>query len=347
MNIVSVSPEIDPLWQDLIEQRRSDVFHSPGWMRVLTETYDFQVQAYVVLDEAGHPVTGIPFCHIKDFQGERLVALPFSDYCDPLVGEPAHWRLLLDKLLAEQVPLAVRPLHCDTALTDERLAMVNQAKWHGMDLRPDLDTLWRGLHSSARRAIRKAEGTGVVIRTAECKEDLRAFFELHLGVRKYKYHLVAQPYRFFESIWDHFVENGRGFLKVAVHQDEIIGGVLFLAWKDKLYYKFNASAPTHLSLRPNDLVVWNGIRFGKTKGYTYLDFGLSDWDQEGLVGYERKFATEEKTISFLRYSPNRTPTEGQIQLRGLLSQMTDLFTDEAVPDTVTEKAGDILYQFFC
>jgi len=347
MNIVSISPQTDPLWQKLVEQRPSDVFHSPGWLRVLTETYDFDLGAYVLLDETGEPVAGIPFCHVKDYKGERLVALPFSDYCDPLVGEPAHWRLLLDKLLAKQLPFAVRSLHCDMALTDERLTLVNKAKWHSVDLRSDLDTLWSGLHSSARRAIRKAESKGVTLRTAECKDDLRAFFELHLGVRKYKYRLVAQPYHFFENIWNHFIEPGRGLLKLAVYQGEIIGGVLFLAWKDRLYYKFNASAPAHLSSRPNDLVIWNGIKYGKAQGYTYLDFGLSDWDQEGLLRYKRKYATEEKTISFLRHSPNGASTEQDQQLRGLFSRLTDLFTDEAVSDHITEKAGDILYRFFC
>lgn len=347
MNIVSISPQTDPLWQDLVEQRQSDVFHSPGWMRVLTETYNFDLSAYVLLDEAGEPVAGIPFCRIKDLKGERLVALPFSDYCDPLVGEPAHWRLLLDKLLAEQVPFAVRSLHCDVALTDERLTLVNKAKWHGVDLRPDLDTLWQGLHSSARRAIRKAEREGVVLRTAERKEDLRAFFELHLGVRKYKYHLVAQPYRFFENIWKHFIETQQGLLMVAVYQGEIIGGVLFLIWKNGLHYKFNASDPLHLALRPNDLLIWEGIKYAKAQGYTDLDFGLSDWDQEGLVRYKRKFASEEKTIFFLRYLPDGVPAEQEKQLRSLFSQLTDLFTDETVPDDVTEKAGNVLYRFFC
>ena len=63
---------------------------------------------------------------------------------------------------------------------------------------------------------------------------------------------------------------------VAVHQDRIIGGVLFLEWKNGLFYRFNASSSAHLSLRPNDLVVWEGIKYGKAQGYSHLDFGLSD-----------------------------------------------------------------------
>ncbi|MCK5565187.1 MAG: hypothetical protein KAJ07_08060, partial [Planctomycetes bacterium] len=86
---------------------------------------------------------------------------------------------------------------------------------------------------------------------------------------------------------------------------------------------------------------------GKAQGYDYLDFGLSDWDQEGLVRYKRKFASEEKTIFFLRYLPDGVPAEQEKQLRSLFSQLTDLFTDETVPDDVTEKAGNVLYRFFC
>ena len=349
MRIICIDPRTNPLWQKLTEQYSSDAFHSPEWMKVLTATYGFTVQAHVILDDAGEPVAGLPFCRIEDIRGKRLVALPFSDYCDPLVGEAAHWRLLLDKLLEEQIPFVVRPLHNAVALTDERLALVNKAKWHGIDLRPDLDTLWMSLHSSARRAIRKARKNGMVVQAAASKEDLRAFFELHLKVRKYKYRLLAQPYSFFENIWEQFIERQNGLLLLARHEGEVIGGIFFLEWKDGMYYKFNSSAPSFLAQRPNDLLLWKGIEYAKEKGFAHLDLGLSDWDQEGLVRYKRKFASEEKTISYLCYEPNgaTADSERDKKIKQLLPQLTDLFTDESVPDLITEQAGDVLYGLFC
>jgi hypothetical protein len=62
--------------------------------------------------------------------------------------------------------------------------------------------------------------------------------------------------------------------------------------------------------------------------------------------YKRKFATAEKTISMLRYTPEGSPSVKEKQLRQLLPQLTDLFVDESVPDGITEKAGDSLYRFF-
>jgi CelD/BcsL family acetyltransferase involved in cellulose biosynthesis len=346
MQLVCVDPRTDRLWQRVVDQHNSSVFHSPRWMRVLADTYDMEVGAYAVLDDMGNPCAGLPFCRIRDMIGERVVALPFSDYCDPLANDWDKWSWLSEKLVTEACPVIVRCLHNSLPLSDERFQLLKQAKWHGMDLQPDLDTLWNGLDDSARRAIKKAERDGVVVKVAERKEELRAFFEVHLRTRKYKYRLLTQPYQFFENIWRHFVEDPNGMLIIAVYQGNIIGGVMFLEWKDKLFYKFNASIPADLSHRPNDLLIWEGIKYGRAKGLTHLDFGLSDLGQDGLVRYKRKFATEEKVISFLQHVPAQAPPEPEKQIRGLLPNLTALFTDGSVPDTITEKAGEILYRFF-
>src|SRR5206468_1326683 len=110
--------------------------------------------------------------------------------------------------------------------------------------------------------------------------------------------------------------------------------------------KFNASLPDGLSVRPNDLLTWEGIQLAKSRGLSYLDFGLSDWEQEGLARYKRKFGAEEKTISFLRHSPEGLPSRGEKEMRDLLARLTRRFTDQSVPDSVTEGAGEDLYRLF-
>jgi CelD/BcsL family acetyltransferase involved in cellulose biosynthesis len=346
-SIVCVDPRTDPLWQRLVAQYPSDVFHSPAWLGILTDTYGWEARAYVLVDGTGEPTAGIPFYRITDIMGTRIVAVPFSDYCDPLVSDEDGWRRLSDELLAEQCAVTLRCLRNHLPLADERFTLVKQARWHGIDLKPDLDTLWHGLDSAGRGPITKAQRDGVVVHIAQGKQELRAFFDLHLGTRKNKYHLLAQPYAFFEGIWRHFMDAQHGVLLAAVHQGEIIGATLYLEWKDTLYYKANASASSGLLHRPNDLLLWEGMKYGKAKGYAYLDLGLSDWDQEGLIRYKRKYASDEKVISFLQHVPDgQGPSRQEQQIRALLPQLTALFTDSSVPDPVTEKAGEILYRFF-
>lgn len=341
---LTVDPSSDATWQRVVAERRSDVFHTPQWIRVLNRTYGFDIQA-VVVEEDGDPVAGIPFCVIDDFRGRRVVALPFSDFCDPLVRDRADWDELATALLAYGAPIQGRVVHADEPLSDSRFEVTKKAKWHSLALGNDPEVTWAGIHSSARRAIRKARTEGVAVRIATSKAELRDFFDLHLATRKRKYNLLAQPYAFFENIWDEFIEPGDGMLLIATIDDRVVAGVIFLEWKGVLYYKFNASNPDYVAARPNDLIVWTAAESSVRNGLKAIDFGLSDWEQEGLVRYKRKYATEERTISFLR-SPATKDAPAAGAAGEMLSTMTTLFTDPSVPDDITERAGDALYRFF-
>ncbi len=345
MKVSSVDPQTDPVWRSLVWDHPSSLFNSPEWMRVLAKTYGLEPRAYVVLAN-GQPQAGLSFCQVCDLMGPRVTLRPFSDYCDPIIDDMTAWEALTQPLMDLKQPVSLRCLHNRIPLSDAHFETVNHAKWHRVDLRPHIDQLWDGIHSSARRAIKKAQSQGVVVRFAQDKNDLRRFFELHLNIRKNKYHLVAQPYRFFETIWQQFVEANQGALLLAIYKDAIVGGIFFLEWKDTLYYKFNASDQSQLDCRPNDLLTWTGIAYAQAQALAYLDFGLSDWDQDGLVRYKRKYATEEETIYFLRYLPPITENHQIPQLRALLNQITDLVSRDDVPDQVTERAGEILYPLF-
>jgi len=349
MDVISIDPITDWRWQRLLDNQENSVFSSPAWLWVLAQTYDFDVRAYVVIDDAGEPVAGLPFCRVADIRGQRIVSLPFSDYCDPLVRDGAVWRSLTEQLFADHLPVTLRCLHNELPLADERLALVKRAKWHGMDLQPSLDTIWRNLPTSVHRTVRRAQQAGVAVRIARDEKELRSFFEMHLRTRKYKYHLLAQPFQFFINIWNHFRSSiglHAASLLIAMRDDQVIGGTLFLEWNDVLFYKFNASVPNYLSLGTNDFIIWKAIEHAKDRGLRYLDFGLSDWEQEGLIRFKRKFATDEIPISLLGYLPDRMPAHADRPVQDLLAGITDLFTDESVPDNVTERAGNLLYKFF-
>ena len=346
MNIQLIDPITDPLWARLLDICPSSLFHSPRWIQSVINTYGFTVRALVLCDDNREPAAGLTFCVIEDIAGKRIAVMPFSDYADPIVSTQDEWQQLIGKLLEHNCPVTVRPLHNDIPLSDERFALFNQAKWHGFSLLPELDTLWGNMESGARRAVKKAQEHGVTIRIAEDKQMLRAFFELHQGVRKQKYGMLAQPYSFFENIWDQFMAHDQGFLMVATLDDKVIGATLFLIWQDTVYYKFNASDASAATYRMNDLLIWEAIKYAKQRGLARWDFGLSDWDQEGLLRFKRKYATEEKTISFLRYTPEGYTNPQGSEFRSMLNKIVEMVTDKDVPDAITERAGDTLYRFF-
>jgi CelD/BcsL family acetyltransferase involved in cellulose biosynthesis len=349
LRMVTVAPQIDPLWEQLVKARRSDVFHSPAWIRVLTNTYGFDIRANLLLDDADQPVAGMAYMHLSDPLGERIVSLPFCDCTDPLVDTQAQWRQLVAPLLTHGCPVSLRVLHNETALQDERFEHSNRAKWHGHDISAlSEEELWlQRLDSHRRNGIKRAERDGVTVSVRTEKEAARMFFDLHLGIRKYKYHLLAQPAAFIENIWEEFVADGNGAFLSADYQGKVIGAMLVLHWKDTLYYKLSASVRDALSVRPNDLLQWHMMKYAKATGHSWIDLGLSDWDQEGLIGFKRKYSTDEKQITFLKYTPPGFElSAAQQQIRKTMGELTALFTDPDVPDSVTERAGALLYRHF-
>ncbi len=344
--VIVVDPATDPRWEALVSGRATSVFNSPAWARVLAATYDFQLRARLAARDGEAAHGGIAYAELDDFLDPRLSSLPFSDYSDPIADDEDTWDTLMGDLVTGRTRIDLRCLDNGIPARDERFAAVGTAAWHGVDLERDRNDIWMGLHASARRAIRKADGAGVIVKVASDEDDLRAFYDLHLRVRKYKYGLLAQPYSFFRNIWTEFVEPGNGFLLLAHHDGAAIGGIFFLVWQDVLYYKFNASEISSLEARPNDRLLWEGIQLGQERGLRLLDFGLSDLEQPGLLRYKQKYATEEKTITRLRHSPPGTPSDADQSARRMLGGLTALLVGEDVPDDLTARAGDLLYRYF-
>lgn len=342
--VATVDTRTSPLWATLVAGRPSDVFHAPAWHQVLHDTYGFEARGRVLTLDDGTPVAGWATCRVEDLRGVRVVGLPFSDYGDPLVDDADQWAALTTDLEPD-VPVRTRCLHAAVPAADPAFATFDRSRWHAVDLSGGEAALWAHLDSGARRAIRRADGAGVTVRATAEERDVRTFFDLHLGVRKRKYGLLAQPYRFFEAIRERFLKIGQGALLLAEVGGTPVAGVVLLRWRDRLYYKFNASSADDLAVRPNDLLMWHAIRYGIEHGCALLDLGLSDWDQEGLVRFKRKYATREGTIASLE-RPARTAPAFAPPIGDLLPALTALFTANEVPDALTERAGDLLYRYF-
>jgi lipid II:glycine glycyltransferase (peptidoglycan interpeptide bridge formation enzyme) len=205
-----------------------------------------------------------------------------------------------------------------------------------------LQDLYRSFSSAARRNIAAAERNGVTVRAATDLDAVRTYHRLHVGTRKYKYRMLAQPLSFFERIWHEFSPGDNIVTLLAYFDGQPIGGALYLVWNDVLYYKFGASLADTLALRPNEMVSWAALRWASERELRQLDWGLSDLDQPGLIAYKRKWASEERRIVTLR--SREADTNGD--LLPLLGDLTKLLTSDEVPDHITEQAGSVVYRYF-
>ena len=346
MQVISIDPVTDSRWSTLGSAPGAGLFHSPPWIGAIRSAYGFQPKAYLAVDATGSPRGGVAFCEIDDLLGRRLVSLPFSDTCDPLLMEPEAWAPLRARLAEHRVPLALRCLDDSFLSGDSEFVVTKRARWHTLPLTAPVDEIRSRFGATTRRGIAKAERAGVEIRPLEGQEGLAGFVRLHAQLRKRKYRMLAQPRSFFGAIAEQFGLTGGWHPLGAFHENRLLAATVYLRWGDTLYYKFNASDPDGLALRPNNLLVWAGLRLAASLGCRALDLGPSDDNQPGLIRFKREFGATEREVRFYRRAPEGYAGEPGAELRPVLGEISRLLTAPAVPDDVTADAGTVLYRLF-
>ena len=254
------------------------------------------------------------------------------------------WAGLADDALAAGAPLTLRCLSENPAVTDPRLRAVGEAAWHGTPLGCTEQELHARISSTSRRNLKAADRNNVRVVASTELDAVHTFHRLHVGLRKNKYRLLAQPLEFFERIWQQFTGDDAVITLLAEVDGEVAAGAMYLVWGNRLYYKFGASLPEYLPKRPNDALYWAACQLALSRGLDSVDWGISDLDQPGLVSYKRKWASVERRVVTLRGGPDPEP---KTEVGSMLGELTRLFTEESVPDEVTTRAGALLYRHFC
>jgi CelD/BcsL family acetyltransferase involved in cellulose biosynthesis len=341
--VVTADPRTDERWGALAATTQGSLFTSPPWIRAVCDTYGFDPCARIAIDGQGRPTDGFAWVTVGGLREDRLVSLPFCDRAEPFVSDPAVALSLMDDALDSAMPFTLRCFD-SASPSDERLVRTKEAAWHGSSLGTTVSELHRSLSSGARRNIAAAHANGVRVEAFTGMDAVSDYHRLHVSLRRRKYRLLAQPLELFERIWAEFSARDGIVTLLAYLDEQPIAGAIYLAWGDTLYYKFGASLAETLPLRPNDAIFWNALCWANEHGFRTMDWGLSDLDQPGLVAYKRKWGSTERRIVTLRSpGPDREPSGGK---GNVLAELTDLLTEDAVPDHIAARAGAILYRYF-
>ncbi len=344
----AVEPRTDPLWSALT-LKGGNLFTSPPWVRAVCDSYSFQPHARLQTDPSGTPVAGFVWVDVHDLHGRRRKSMPFSDRADPIVNNLEQWAEVSADALAAGPPLTIRFLEDSVVRMDPRLVHSETAAWHETPLGESAEELFRRFRPQTRRNIAASEHNGVEVELRTDLDAVRIYHGLHVALRKSKYRLLAQPRDFFERIWLEFAPADAIRTAIARVAGKPVAGAIYLVWRDVLYYKFGASLAEYLGLRPNDAVHWAAMRWATERGLRAMDWGLSDLNQPGLLGYKRKWGSTERrilTYGCIRQAECGDGIEDGHRPSQTLGELTRLLTSKEVPDSVTERAGALLYRNF-
>ncbi len=309
MNARIVDPVFDPRWDAFVEKHPLGcIFHHSAWKQVLLKSFGHLQPFYCVAEDEQMTIRGaIPCVLVKSrMTGKRLVSLPFSLYCDPLIDTPETFVSLKDRLFCEYKANAasfwvLRVRVATGQVVSTPFQDFVGYKNHILSLEPDLNEL---MHRFDRKCVQshihKAERSEIEIREAEDEDDIRIFFGLHVKTRK-KFGTPPQPFRFFKNMWDILMPKGMMMVLTAWYQNEPISSLLCLKYKAHVHAEYIGTNETFRELGPNILLFWTAIQKARNQAYRFFEFGSTSVHNEGLLQFKRRWGTVEEDIHHFFY----------------------------------------------
>jgi hypothetical protein len=324
MDLQRINPLDYPDWDNLLlKSGDSSFFHTSAWAKVIVESYGYQ-PIYFVRWENDRLSSLMPFMEIASrLTGRRGVSLPFTDYCDPFG--------LSKESLLEAVQAAIgygRRSKWDYAewrTTWDFVGGVAPSETyftHDLDLELTESEIFSRLKESNRRNIRKAGKDGLTIRFDDSSDSLSTFYRLHCRTRK-QHGLPPQPFSFFQSIRDHVFSKGLGIIVSVLLSGKVVASSIFFHFGTNAVFKYGASDTRFLSHRPNNLVMWEAIKWYRGRGARSLSLGRTEADNHGLRRFKQSWGASESALNYYRYDLgrvafSRTPLRGDHSRRSPL-----------------------------
>ncbi len=344
MTIYELNPLRDPRWAPFIDRHpRSSVFHTRGWLKALHRTYGYQPIAVTTSPHGAELTNGIVFCDVRSWlTGRRLVSLPFSDHCDPLIEDTTQLGGMCAYLERERHRhgwryIELRPQSMPPAAASD-FADWEQSYCHIVDLRPDLDTLFHSFHkSSIQRKIRRAEREMLQYEEGRSDKLLREFYALLLLTRR-RHHLPPQPFAWFENLAASLGPAMK--IRIASHGEWPIAGLVTLCHRDTMLYKYGASNAAFHCLGSMQFLFWRTIQDARAQGCVALDLGRCDLNHSGLQTFKDRWGATRSLVTYWR-SPASHLTSAR------LHRYIDSCVGRALggaPDGLRVAAGRLLYR---
>ena len=298
-----VDPRHDSDWDRFVlSHPEGNFFHSTAWAKVLCQTYGHN-PVYLHFSRRNELVALVPIMEIRSaFTGRRGVCLPFSDFCGPLMSDQSEAEAVLKKVseLARERNWKYFEVRGGRGILPVGATPSRQFHGHSLRLSESSEELLARFASPVRRAIRKAEKSGVDVQVAVTQDAILEFYRLHVRTRR-RHGVPPQPLSFFLNIYREIIRTGQGFVVLAKSGPRFVAAAVFLQFGQKAVYKFGASDESLQEFRGNNLVMWEAIRFLVQRGARFLHFGRTDLGNDGLRRFKMGWGGEEEVIEYFKF----------------------------------------------
>jgi len=296
---------LDPItynnWDELVRTFPGySFFHSVAWSKVLSESYNYTPACFV--SNVENNLALIPMMDVKSaITGRRGVSLPFTDYCEPIITGSIKFQDILDRII--QYGKRVNWKFIEFRGGEKFFpGVLSSSRFlgHHLDISREENEIYSAIKDTFKRNIKKAYANGVSVQFLDTKEAVKEFYRLNCITRK-RHGLPPQPYRFFRKVYEHIISKDQGVVALASHAGKFIAGAIFFHFGEKALYKYGASDMEYQNLRPNNLVMWEAVRWYRERGFKSLSLGRTEIENHGLRQFKLALGAEEYPIVYYRY----------------------------------------------
>jgi hypothetical protein len=340
--VYELDPLSDPRWSTLVATHpQASVFHTREWLAALQDSYDYRPLVLTTCPPNASLSNGIVCCRIQSWPtGSRLVSLPFSDHCEPLLDEPATLGALLTHArgaveAGRYRRMEIRP-HSAQQGNVFGFEPKGGAVLHRLDLAAPIDQLFRSFHKDCiQRKIRRAERENLVYEEGNSETQLLDFYRLMTMTRR-RHGLPPQPLKWFRALITAF--GARLKIRIVRKDGAAVASILTLSHRQTMVYKYGCSDASANKYGGTPMLFWQTIQEAKSNGQNELDMGRSDLDDPGLSVFKEHWGSVPSPLTYWKYPAEGSTTRSAWQ-RSLLNRVVS-----ASPDFVLQLAGNVLYR---
>jgi hypothetical protein len=271
--------------------------------------------------------------------GLRGISLPFTDFCAPLfTTKPCNWNPF-EHAVRFGWEHEWRYIECRSQSIHWQGAAPSVSYYsHSIDLGSGPDVLFKSFKGSVRRGIKRAQASNLRVTFSSELDSVRNFYDLHCATRQ-RHGLPPQPFKFFENIARHVLAHGHGVVISAFFETTPVAAAVFFQDRRQAFFKFGASNYSFQNLRPNNLVMWEAIKWYAQQGLGFLHLGRTSRANGGLRRFKVGFGAEETEVAYCKYSLRKGGFVSDVDRSS--NPMNRLF--RCLPLPVLRLSGQLLY----
>lgn len=272
-------------WKNFTEKQIGLPFQQTlEWKKIIEKTYPNCTPIYFFNKKNNEINSLFPFFLVKSrLFGDRIISLPFIDFCGPRGGFDENFLKEIIKYFKENfkdklnyVEIRLNESVQDYGKIEELLIKENFQKVLGrqqfvLNLENESEeNLWKNFEHDTRKAIRKALKSDLIVKEVLNEDDLDDFYNFYaLSMRNF-----GTP-QHSKDFFINFLIYGRDNFKLlkCYKNNKLISFLMVFYNKDNVYAAYNFSDKDFLMYQPNDLLYWEIIKWALKNKMKFFDLG--------------------------------------------------------------------------